>query len=238
MNFYSRRELFQQYKTHILPLLETANGAIYHASTTVLRPIDNIYTSFLHATHTTELDAFLTHNLAPPTLRRDISLLGLLHKINLGKAHPDFNDLFPRAPPTHHHVTRLSQRRHDRQLRELCNGKQTDQLNHSIFALVRVYNLLPQAIIDAQTVTHFQVLLTRTAKNYAANNDNNYNFATFFSPRRSPTPHYNDFAPQDTHTTPRTDTTRRRYRPRRHNETLRRQARRRLNQQALPLALA
>ena len=188
--YYNRHELFTQYKTHVLPILETANGAIYHASTSVLAPIDSLYSSFLHATHTTELYAFLNYNLAPPTLRRDISLLGLLHKINLGLTHSDFNELFPRASPTHLHATRLSERRHNRQLRELCDGTQTDQLNRSLFALVRIYNLLPQTIVNAKTVTHFQTLLTRTAKNYANHDDN---FATFFSPRRSPTPNYDDF---------------------------------------------
>ena len=49
--YYSRKELFRQYKTHILPQLETCNGAIYHASTSVLQPIENLYASFLHATH-------------------------------------------------------------------------------------------------------------------------------------------------------------------------------------------
>ena len=48
--------------------LETSNGAIYHASTTTLQQLDNLYKSFLHATNTTALDAFLHHNLAPPTL--------------------------------------------------------------------------------------------------------------------------------------------------------------------------
>ena len=191
--FYSKHELFTQYKTHILPLLETANGAIYHASTSVLQPIENIYSSFLHATSTTAIDALVQHNLAPPTLRRDISLLGLLHKINIGLAHSDFTDLFPRVHTTHTHNTRLSQRRHTRQLHELCDGTQNEQLNRSVFALTRIYNLLPEHVVQAKTVSHFQTLLTRTARNYAQSNP--HNFDTLFSPRRTPTPNYHAFTP-------------------------------------------
>ena len=63
-------------------------------------------------------------------------------------------------------------------------------MNRSIYALVRVYNLLPQAIVNAKTVKHFQTLLTPTAKNYATGHDD---FATLYSPRRSPTPNYDNY---------------------------------------------
>ena len=38
--------------------------------------------------------AFLEHNFAPPVLRRDIAVLGLLHKRVIGSSHPSFADLF------------------------------------------------------------------------------------------------------------------------------------------------
>ena len=41
-------------------------------------------------------EAFLAHQLAPLELRRDISALGLLRKIQLGEIHCDFSGLFPK----------------------------------------------------------------------------------------------------------------------------------------------
>ena len=193
--YYTTTELFTQYKTHILPLLESCSGAIYHATTTALAPITALFTTFLRATNTTPLDAFTQHNLAPPTLRRDIAMLGLLHKITLHKAHPDFATLFPPNTHTHRHETRLTQRRHNKQLHELCDGTQSEQLNRSIFALTRIYNLLPQDIVNATTICHFQTLLTRMARSYA--HDNPDTFDTFFSPRRPTQPNYHHYFHSD-----------------------------------------
>ena len=134
---------------------------------------------------------FTQYNLAPPTLRRDIAMLGLLHKVTLRLAHKDFATLFPPSSYRHQHGTRLAQRRHDKQLYELCDGTQTEQLNRSIFGLTRVYNLLPQDIINTTTIHSFQTLLTRTARNFA--HENPHDFDTFFSPRRPTTPDYHHY---------------------------------------------
>ena len=53
--------------------------------------------SFIQELGLTEEDAFLKLNQAPLELKRDIAALGLLHKIQLGEAHPDFDALFPKA---------------------------------------------------------------------------------------------------------------------------------------------
>ena len=240
-HYYSTKELFTQYKTHILPILESCSGAIYHASTTTLVPIAALYATFLHATNTTPLTAFTHYNLAPPTLRRDIAMLGLLHKVTLRLAHQDFNTLFPPSAHRHEHGTRLAQRRHNKQLHELCDGTQTEQLNRSIFALTRIYNLLPQDIVNATTIHRFQTLLTRTARRYA--HDNPDTFDTFYSPRRLLTPNYhNYFSKNDndpdlrSNWPPRPLQGQRTNRQHRKREQLRRQARRNLLQQPLPLA--
>ena len=234
--YYTTTELFTQYKTHILPLLESCSGAIYHSTTTALAPITALFTTFLRATNTTPLDAFTQHNLAPPTLRRDIAMLGLLHKTTLRKAHSDFTTLFPPSTYTHRHDTRLAQRRHDKQLHELCDGTQTEQLNRSIFALTRIYNLLPQAIINATTIHRFQTLLTRTARNFAHEHPDT--FDTFFSPRQPTTPNYDDYFTNDDNDSHARPNRPPRHKQRRRNETLRRQARAETLRQALPLALA
>ena len=50
---------------------------------------------FLEAIGVSDEETFVEHNFAPPSLRRNICVLGLLHKRVLGKAHPVFQDLLP-----------------------------------------------------------------------------------------------------------------------------------------------
>ena len=70
---------------------ESTTSAIYHATTSTLKPLDRLYDTFLHGIHLTQYDAFIYHNFAPPQLRRDIAMLGLLHKVTLRKCHHDFH---------------------------------------------------------------------------------------------------------------------------------------------------
>ena len=76
---YDQKTMLQQYKTHIWGGTEYANGAILHACDTVLARIDRLQQSFLDDMHLTSEVAFLDHNFATPTLRRDIGILGFIH---------------------------------------------------------------------------------------------------------------------------------------------------------------
>ena len=126
--------------------------------------------------------------MAPLNLRRDIAMMGLLHKVTIPTAHPHLLALFPpSATPSHPHATRLSTRRHNKQLHEHCDGQHTEQMSRSLFALVNLYNLLPQHVIDAPTITSFQSMLTNAARTQCKNNANNWDQT--FSPRR---PHHVD----------------------------------------------
>ena len=60
-----------------------------------LNKIDSLQRHFLHELDISTEDAFLNYNFAPPSLKRDISILGLLHKRVLGKAHPVYQKLLP-----------------------------------------------------------------------------------------------------------------------------------------------
>ena len=57
--------------------------------------LDNLQASFVHALDMTVEVAFLHHNFAPPTLRRDIGILGFLHKRVLNRCHTSVARLFP-----------------------------------------------------------------------------------------------------------------------------------------------
>ena len=164
--FYSVVGLLGQYKAHVLPVLEGSIGAIHHASKTQLRKIDAVQDSFLHGLEISADDAFLTYNLAPPQLRRDIAILGLLFKIAHGLAHADFEALFPRdvRPRTWH--TRANERSHNKRLVDICDGNQSELINRSIFGSVRVFNRLPSFLLEVENVHSFQRLLTERARHF------------------------------------------------------------------------
>ena len=87
----------------------------------------------------------MKYKLTPLQIRRDIAMLGLLHRCALKIAPPQLCELFPLAAPcvsTLPH-TRLANHRHSCQLCDPCYGKHSCQLHRSLFGLVAVYNLLP-----------------------------------------------------------------------------------------------
>ena len=75
--------------------MEYRNGAIYHATTSHLARTDNMQRRFLHELDIDEATFFLEFNFAPPCLRRDIAMLGFLHKRTLNQSHPKINELLP-----------------------------------------------------------------------------------------------------------------------------------------------
>ena len=189
IHMYSTKTLVNQYKTHVQPITESTTSAIYHAATSTLEPLDRLYTTFIHAIDLTPHDAFIHHNFAPPQLRRDIAMLGLLHKITLHKCHEDFHALFPAAEQTRHdHRTRLSSSRHNRQLHEHCDGTHTDLTGRSLLALATIYNLLPQHVVDAKTTSTFQTHLTNAARHACL--EGLTNWPQLYSPRLSPHPNF------------------------------------------------
>ena len=97
-NKYCIESMMHQYKSHIWSVMEYSNGCILHTTGSQLERLDSVQRRFLHGLQINEEIAFQQFNLAPPILRRDIGMLGLLHKIVLGLAHPAFSVLFPRYP--------------------------------------------------------------------------------------------------------------------------------------------
>ena len=54
---------------------------------TELAKKERLQRHYVHELSLTEASAFLYYNFAPPTLRRDIGILGFLHKRVLGECH-------------------------------------------------------------------------------------------------------------------------------------------------------
>ena len=82
------------FKTHVWGFLECHNGAICHAAPSYLTKFDRIQENFQEI-NMDEASDFLEFNVVPPSLRRNIGILGLLQKRILGKAHPIFQELLP-----------------------------------------------------------------------------------------------------------------------------------------------
>jgi hypothetical protein len=99
--YYNTSDLVLQFKAHVLCVLESATPAVYHAAASVLEPLDHVLGSFLRQLELPAEEAFLQYNLGPLAWRRDVAMLGLLHKCALGLAHSKLRALFPgqRTPP-------------------------------------------------------------------------------------------------------------------------------------------
>ena len=164
--FYSLPDLIIQFKTHIWGLIEYSHGCIMHASESALARVERLQSSFVEELHVYEDDNFLIHNFAPLQLRRDIGILGLLHKRVLGECHPAILDFLPFALPTYawRHPKQL-----DTQL-DSCVSRQ-GLYWRSIFGLVHVYNRLPEHVVASPSVKVFQARLTEGAKKRCASGD-------------------------------------------------------------------
>ena len=158
---HSQKELISQYKTHVMSLCEMVTPAIYHAAPSYLDKIDRVQRHFLKAINMSERDAFLNHNLVPQQLRRDIGMLGALHKCATGQAHPEIADVFPM-----HKSPLRATNTHTKQLHDHFDTRNNwpEWMQRSVYGLIKVYNELPQSTVDQLVVSRFQAVLTEKAR--------------------------------------------------------------------------
>ena len=143
------------YKSQVLSYIESGTPGYYHTALSVIRLLDRVQERFLRKLQLSEEDALLYFNLAPLCSRRDIAMLGLLHRITLGLAPPQLTVLFPFQHSTQYrYSTRLAIRRHAFQFIEPIFH--TDIFRRSLFGLTVIYNLLSSSVIQAKTVKQFQ----------------------------------------------------------------------------------
>ena len=161
--YYSTPELINQYKTHIWGLVEVHCGGYFHAAFSSLDKIDQVQRNFLNKLGVSEEEAFLNHNFAPSSLRRNIAILGLLHKRVLGQCHRSFDILLPWYSQRFETARGFG---HNKQLYgHWCEAdKHSALFDRSIFLMVDIYNNLPQYVVDASTVSNFQSFLTEMAR--------------------------------------------------------------------------
>ena len=160
--YHSVSDLIMQFKTHIWGLMEANMGGIFHATSTRLDKIDREQDRFLRELGISAEYAFEEYKFAPPKLRRNIGILGLLHKRVLGLCHPSFERLLPwyssRFEPSRGHAHNKTLYGHNCEVSH-CQGL----FSRSIFAMVDIYNQLPQHAVDCSSVSDFQSYLNQVA---------------------------------------------------------------------------
>ena len=82
--FFSDAHSVLMYKSNVLGYIEYRTAAVYHATAEVLGPVDRLQRKFLNELSISDEEALLHFNLAPLETRRDIAMLGLIHRASLG----------------------------------------------------------------------------------------------------------------------------------------------------------
>ena len=99
--------------------------------------------------------AFLHYNFAPSILRRDIGILGFLHKRILGLCHPAIVKFLPRVRDNWH--TKQLDTHQGR-----CISR-NPLYERSLFNSIGICNRLPQYVVNTTSVKAFQKELTQMA---------------------------------------------------------------------------
>jgi hypothetical protein len=165
--FYSDTDRVRLYKSHLLSYLEYRTPAIYHAKREVLDKVDRVQSKFLKTCNIDDITALMEFNLAPLAARRDMAMLGVIHRAAIGKGPQHFKDHF-RIECGH----------------RLCDPRRTytgQLIARSALGLVAVYNFLPEDITSAKNVKVFQSGLQSLLKRRAKEGANDW--VQTFSPR-------------------------------------------------------
>ena len=176
------------YKAQLMSFIEYRTPAIYHACYSALESLDRVQSKRLEAAGMTELDALNHCHLAPLSTRRDIAILGLVHRNVLGKGPTHFCKFFRADEKTREE----GRGRHRMQLVEYSGGhwsyfmypnsRPADYVKHSMLGLTTVYNRLPRHVVEeSSNVASFQTALQHMVLETA--NAGTHNWQTLFSPR-------------------------------------------------------
>ena len=141
--YFNIRELVGLYKSKILSFIECKTAALYHACSSHLDHLDRIQRRFLREIGVSELEALMEFNLAPLSSRRDMAMMGLIHRTVLRQGPESFGQFFRLSTqPRSCHRTRAATRRHSRQLQDIRSGGFLEIERRSALGLASVYNLL------------------------------------------------------------------------------------------------
>ena len=112
--------MIRLWKSDILSYIEYRTPAIYHAAAAQLRQIDSIQERFVSDLGLSALDALVHFKLAPLRSRRDIALLGMIHRSVLGLGPEHFHQYI--RPPWRWQTRHAGQQRHRFHLEGFVQG--------------------------------------------------------------------------------------------------------------------
>ena len=141
--FYTDADLVILYKAHLLSFLEYRTPAIYHATRAVLVRLDAVQSRFLKDIGLNETVALINFHLAFLSTRRDIAMLGLIHRTAMGKGPQQFQNFFKKDS---NGVT----------LQDPRKDSSSPLIKRSALGLVAIYNLLPPSVRAERSVPTFQ----------------------------------------------------------------------------------
>ena len=154
--FNTGADLVNLYKAQALSLIEYRTAAIYHACSSSLEELQHVQDKILSAAGLSAVDALQHFRLAPLCVRRDIALLGLIHRTVLGHGPKQFQEFFS----IDERVRREGGGKHSFQLKPLAlhesdfrfpGSRPAAYIEHSAFGLIAIYNKLPRKIVEATT---------------------------------------------------------------------------------------
>ena len=98
-------------------------------------------------------------------MRRDIAMLGIIHRCVIDSDPPQFNDYFVLKDDVGTgFATRRADNKHCRQLRDLRTSSSTDWMKRSILGLIAIWNMLPEEIVMEPDTKDFQGALQDLVK--------------------------------------------------------------------------
>ena len=140
------------YESQLLSFIEYRTPAIYHACRVVLIKLDMVQTRFLRDAGVDEMTALMEFNLAPLRTRRDIAMLGMVHRAAIGEGPPQLREVIKRR--TGGFMV------HDPY--ERCG--RSPLIRRSVWGLLEIYNKLGSHAQNIATVSDFQQYLQNRVK--------------------------------------------------------------------------
>ena len=105
--------------------------------------LDAVQSGFLKDIGIDEVTALVNFHLAPLSTRRDIAMLGLIHRTTMGNGPPQFQDFFRKTSD-------------GRSLVDPRRESTSPLIKRSALGLVAVYNMLPPRLLAVRSVSTFQ----------------------------------------------------------------------------------
>ena len=133
--YFTVKELLVLYKSHVLGFVEYRTPALYHASASVLAPLDKLQEGLLRDLGLSEEEALENFSLAPLGTRRNIAILGVVFRAVQRKGPPQLQSFF--EPAEQRRTTRSSDW-HSLQPKTYRDGAHLEVLKRSVLGLVEV----------------------------------------------------------------------------------------------------